>query len=107
MPIFKLFLCALCLALIGNSAASDQKREAEIARQLSQDIIIGKSLQLQAEGKKFWGLYTETEKPKSQGAIIMLHDMGAHPNQKPVIAGLREYLPKYGWTTLSIQKPPA
>ncbi|MEQ1529834.1 MAG: DUF3530 family protein, partial [Methylococcales bacterium] len=95
----------LALLCVHNTQAGDQKREAEFAQLLMQSTLIGKPLQLEADGKKFLNLYTETEKSKSQGTVILLHDIGGHPNQNPVIAGLRTYLPEHNWTTLSLQMP--
>lgn len=93
------------LAIAANTVASDEQREAEFAGQLNSTPLIGKPLQLEADGKKFQNLYAETEKSKSQGTVILLHDMGGHPNQKPLIASLRTYLPEHNWTTLSLQLP--
>lgn len=97
----------LCLAyLLGDVClASDQKREADFADSISKILTMGKAVWLESEGKKFFGLYTEAEKVPSKGAVIILHDMGGHPNQQQLIYDLRVLLPEHNWTTLALQMP--
>jgi dienelactone hydrolase len=85
--------------------ASDQKREAEFADGINKTLAMGKAVWLESEGKKFLGLYTPTEKATSKDAVIILHDMGGHPNQQQLIYGLRAFLPEHNWTTLALQMP--
>ncbi len=103
----RLTVFALCLVhLLGDTClASDEKREAEFAEGINKTLSMGKAVWLESEGKKFLGLYTETEKTDSKGAVIILHDMGGHPNQQQLIYGLRVFLPEHNWTTLSLQMP--
>ena len=37
--------------------------------------------------------------------MILLHDLGAHPDWPQVIRPLRTHLPDYGWESLSLQLP--
>jgi pimeloyl-ACP methyl ester carboxylesterase len=85
--------------------AGDQKREADFAESISKTLALGKAVWLEAEGKKFLGLYTETEKVTSKGIVIILHDLDGHPDQRQLIYGLRAFLPEHNWTTLSLQMP--
>jgi alpha-beta hydrolase superfamily lysophospholipase len=101
----RLWLAVIFILFCQQSQGTDQKRETEFAELLNKSPIIGKPFQLDADGKKFLALYAETAQTKSQGTVILLHDMGGHPNQAPVIANLRSYLPEHNWTTLSIQLP--
>lgn len=98
---------ALCMAglLSDVSLASDEKREAEFAESISNTLTIGKAVWLESEGKKFLGVYTETERTGGKGTVIILHDIGGHPNQQPLIYGLRTFLPEHHWTTLALQMP--
>jgi dienelactone hydrolase len=104
---FGLLVLAPCMALLLGDAswASDEKREAEFADGINKTLAMGKAVWLESEGKKFLGLYTETEKVDSKGAVIILHDMGGHPNQQQLIYGLRFFLPEHNWTTLALQMP--
>lgn len=96
--------CLVCL--LGDVCfASDEKREADFADGINKTLAMGKAVWLESEGKKFLGLYTETEKVDSKGAVIILHDMGGHPNQQQLIYGLRVFLPEHNWATLSLQMP--
>jgi dienelactone hydrolase len=96
---------ALCASIAVNGQASDEKREADVADSINKTLAMGKMVWLEAEGKKFLGLYTETEKTTSKGVVIILHDMGGHPDQQQLIYGLRTFLPEHNWTTLSLQMP--
>jgi len=97
----------LCMAhLLGDVClASDQKREAEFAEGINKTLAMGKAVWLESEGKKILGLYTQTEKVTSKGAVIILHDMGGHPDQQQLIYGLRVFLPEHNWATLALQMP--
>lgn len=92
--------------LSGNACfASDEKREADFADAINRTLIQGKAVWLEAEGKKFFGLYTQAEKVTSKGTVIILHDMGGHPDQRNVIHDLRVFLPEHDWSTLALQMP--
>ncbi len=96
--IFFLLLDSACFA-------SDENREAEFADGIAKTLAIGKSVSLDVEGKKFLGLYTQTEKVTNKGTVILLHDLGGHPNQPSLIYGLRIFLPEHDWATLALQMP--
>ncbi len=97
----------LCMAhfLVDACWASDQKREAEFADSINKTLVMGKAVWLESEGKKFLGLYSPTEKVDSKGTVIILHDMGGHPDQRQLIYGLRVFLPEHNWATLALQMP--
>jgi pimeloyl-ACP methyl ester carboxylesterase len=85
--------------------ASDEKREAQIAQDVQKTLDGGHAVWLEAAGKKFLGLHTDTAKNPRAGMIILLHDTGGHPNQQAVIKNLRAFFPEHHWATLSIQLP--
>lgn len=97
----------LCVVHLLSDAcwASDQKREAEFADGINKTLAMGKAVWLESEGKKFLGLYTPTIKIASKGTVIILHDMGGHPDQRQLIYGLRVILPEHNWATLALQMP--
>ncbi len=105
--IFRFIVLILCMAhLSGNVClASDEKREADFADSINKTLAMGKAVWLESEGKKFLGLHTEAEKVHSKGMVIILHDMGGHPNQQQLIYGLRVFLPEHNWATLALQMP--
>jgi len=48
------------------------------------------------------GLYLPENTGSPQGGILILHDIDQHAHWPHTIAPLREYLPDYGWNTLSL-----
>jgi len=102
-PVLMIF--ALCLFMGMDSLASDGKREADVADEISKTLIMGKSVWLEATSQKFLALYTETEKAAGKGGVIIVHDSGGHPDQQPLIHQLRTVLPEHGWATLALQMP--
>jgi pimeloyl-ACP methyl ester carboxylesterase len=107
MRFFRPVVFALCIMhLLGNIClAGNEKREAEFAERINKTLTMGKAVWLDAEGKKFLGLYTETEKVFGHGVAIILHDMDGHPDQQRLIYDLRTLLPEHHWATLSLQMP--
>jgi dienelactone hydrolase len=107
MRLIRFFVFALCLVrLFGDVClASDEKREADFAEGINKTLTMGKAVWLESEGKKFLGLYTETEKSANKGTVIILHDRDGHPNQQQLIYGLRVFLPEHNWATLALQMP--
>lgn len=93
----------LCTAL--TCIAGDDRREAQIAQEVQKTLDVGHAIWLDATGKKFLGLHTDTTKNPRAGMIILLHDMGGNPNQQAVIKNLRTFFPEHHWATLSIQLP--
>lgn len=98
-------LCSLLL-LFRGVAASDQQREQEYARYLRQAVAIGQVVRLNdAAGHGFLALFTEANKADHSNAAIVLHDFGQHPDQQPLLHGLRTIMPFHSWSALAIQLP--
>lgn len=91
--------------LVPLANASDNLREKDYADSLQRNPSIGRVVWLQANGQDFLSLYIESEKTANDYAAIILHDIGEHPDQKPLIHALRTQLPQHNWTTLSLQMP--
>jgi predicted esterase len=85
--------------------AGDNQREREYASLLDQQPLLGRIVWLDASGQRFVSLYAEPEKGDNIQAAIILHDMGAFPDQKQVVQALRTQLPQHYWTTLALQMP--
>ena len=102
----KITIAILLAAALGLPAnASDNMREQDYAASLQQSPVEGKIVWLQANGQAFLSLYTETEKTDNADAVIILHDIGEYPDQKPLTHGLRTFLPQHNWATLALQMP--
>lgn len=97
--------CTFCLFAALTCVASDEKREAQMAQDVQKTLNVGHAVWLEADGKKFLGLLTDTTKNPRAGMVILLHDTGGHPNQQAVIRNLRAFFPEHHWATLSIQMP--
>lgn len=48
------------------------------------------------------GLYLPENTGKPQGGVLILHDIAQHAQWPNTVTPIREYLPDYGWNTLSI-----
>lgn len=62
-------------------------------------------VQLNTAKETFYGLYLAEASGTPQGGILILHDDQQHGHWPEIVAPLREYLPQYGWATLSIELP--
>jgi len=62
-------------------------------------------IKLNAAGKEFYGIFTEQISKKSHGVALFLHDANQHPDWEEVIRPMRQALPRFGWSTLSIELP--
>ncbi len=85
--------------------ASDLQRELDYAASIESSSPVGRVVWLEANQKKFLGLFTDSEKTRNQQAAIILHDQGKHPDNQAVVHGLRTEMPMHNWATLSIQLP--
>ncbi len=85
--------------------AVDQARERLLAAELVERIGGHEALWLNDNSGRFLSLKVERPEVEKRGGVILLHDMGAHPDWPEVISPLRYGLPKSGWPTLSLQLP--
>ncbi len=95
----------LCCTFAGICQASDSGREALYASEIGRNLQVGKMVWLEAQGKKFLGLYTETEREEEYGVALIIHDTGEQPDRRHVVHALRTRLPEHRWATLSLQMP--
>jgi len=101
--VFYIFFIWICLNSIAFS--SDLAKEKRWADQIVDGLIVGDAVQLKASGQEFLGIYAEHETDKANGAVIVLHGSGVHPDWPDVVQPLRSELPSHGWATLSLQLP--
>jgi hypothetical protein len=92
-------LSTLCLP----AGASDIEREKRLASQIVDTIIDGEPVFLPSGDHEFLAIYTEAD--DAQGAVIIMHGRGFHPNWSDVAYPLRTGLVEQGWNTLSLQMP--
>lgn len=96
---------SLCLLAVWPAWGSDILKERRWAEQLTDSLLVGEALYLQAEGGDFLAVYTPAAGAKQLGGVILLHGLGAHPDWPDIISPLRQTLPESGWATLSLQLP--
>ncbi|MBS3964475.1 MAG: DUF3530 family protein [Methylomonas sp.] len=99
------FVVVASMVCLQAASASDSQREADLADALRKTLALGRAISLNANGDAFLAIHTEAEKTDDHFAAIILHDLDAHPDQKPLIHELRTSLPLRNIATLSIMLP--
>lgn len=103
---YSIFITMLSAWLICTGVpAYDNGREQLIAERLQDRLKVGEAVRIQTDKSDFFSIYTEQISNETQGAIILLHNLGGHPDWPVVTSPLRKSMPQRGWTTLSIQLP--
>ena len=64
-------------------------------------------VRLKTPTESFYGLFLAEASGQPQGGVLLLHDNQQHGHWPDVVAPIREYLPQFGWATLSIELPDA
>ncbi len=85
--------------------AGDSIRELDYAGEIQQILPIEQVVWLTALDHKFLGLFLDAEKTDNAYAVLILHDIGQHPDRKQVVHLLRTELPLHGFASLSVQMP--
>lgn len=98
-----LFLIYLFLAV--HTGSADVLREQEISKGIIRHVDPTEVFWLGDRQNKFLSLYRETIATQTQGAVILIHDLGSNPNSIKIMKPFRDYLSKHGWMTLSLQMP--
>jgi pimeloyl-ACP methyl ester carboxylesterase len=79
--------------------------ESQLAKELAAKNTDGRAVELSVGGRTVQALWLPQSAPKGRGALLLLHDFGAHADWPGVVAPLRRALPPQGWSTLSVQLP--
>jgi pimeloyl-ACP methyl ester carboxylesterase len=98
-------LLAVLVGLTPVGQASDSRREQDYATEIQQRLTMGQAVWLKVADQPFLGIYTEAEKTDNSNVVIVLHEMGEHPDAKPLVHRLRTALPLHNWASLSLQMP--
>ena len=56
-------------------------------------------------GPRVFALFMPAADTPERGGVVLLHDLGGHPDWPDVVAPLRRRLPQDGWATLAVQMP--
>jgi len=87
------------------SYASDMAREQANVDEIKALPQYGKIVWLGDGQNRFVSLYAETESSTNLGMVVLLHDIGSHPDKDPLIYELRRKFPERNWGTLALQLP--
>lgn len=96
-PFYLLFL--MLSPLIGHAGSQDWTTQVD---KQSPPASLEK---LSASGNDFLGAFTAHYGHHLNGYVLLLHGANQHPAWPAVVNPLRLALPKYGWSTLSIELP--
>lgn len=103
-------LLMLLLSSIGGlvpatTLGATTDREQQLAEQLLAADPVGTPIWLEAPDGEFLALHYAASGALSRRAVLLVHQLGGHPDWPEVIAPLRTGLPNHGWSTLSLQMP--
>ena len=82
----------------------ENKRSQLLLEHMSKLNRENEVVMLHAE-ESFYGLFLAEESGNPQGAVLILPDLQQHGHWPVMVAPLREYLPQFGWATLTIELP--
>ena len=85
--------------------ASDLEREERWRQQVEENLFDGETRMLQDGDVEFLAIEMAASGSRPEGAVLLLHGRGVHPDWPQVISPLRTQLPEQGWSTLSLQLP--
>lgn len=95
--------CLLLLAVSAGAGEPDYAREERLAEQIVDMIFDGEPLWLEADGRRFLGIYLPAGEIGT--AVVILHGRGFHPDWTDAVNPLRVGLAEQGYATLSLQMP--
>ena len=99
------FLLLMSLIFWIEAGSTGVLREKEIADDLVR-YADPAEVQWLGDGRyKFLSLYRETVSHNTQGAVVLIHDLGSNRDSLNIMKPFRDYLPEHGWTTLTMQMP--
>ena len=103
--IFLLLFGSLVNSISLADGQPDYEREARLAQEAEAGLFEGDAVYLNDGNRNFLSLYSEASASSFEGAVILLHGRGFHPDWVQVAGPLREGFGELGITTLSLQMP--
>ena len=103
--LFFLLACCLSPSYAALATGPDYVLEQQWQEQLEDYIVVGDIHWLEdLQSRPFISIYAQSES-RHRGTVVLLHNMGGHPNWHAVIGPLRRGLLEKGWSTLALQMP--
>ncbi len=96
-----MILPLLLVPVTRADSVSDTAKEQRWANQITDQLIVGEPIWLEADGHRFLAIYTPAETASPRGTALLVHGIGAHPDWPQVIQPLRSGLSEQGWQSLS------
>ena len=103
--IFLLLFGSLVNSISLADEQPDYEREARLAQEAEAGLFEGDAVYLNDGNRDFLSLFSEASASRFEGAVILLHGRGFHPDWVQVAGPLREGFGELGITTLSLQMP--
>jgi hypothetical protein len=100
---FMSYILGVLFSCLAQAELPNFERESRLADEIVDGIMDGDAEWLTANNREFLSIFTEADDP--QGAVIILHGRGFHPDWADTINPLRVGLAEQGWATLSLQMP--
>lgn len=79
-----------------------KQRKEEVIKYLKTFQRENEIIEINGKNGPTAGLYLPENTGKPQGGVLILHDIAQHAQWPNTVTPIREYLPDYGWNTLSI-----
>ncbi len=96
---------AMPFLAVANADFPDYEREVRLAEEAEAGLFEGDIVHLGAGDREFIAILTESALGEANGAVVIMHGRGFHPDWPEVANPVRVGLSESGWTTLSIQMP--
>ena len=97
--------CCVARAALAAEITPDYPREQRLIEEAEAGLFDGEIVYLSAAEREVFALLSEPEEPAIDGAVVILHGRGFHPDWPQVAGPLREGLTDLGIVNLSVQMP--
>ena len=97
--------CALLAMSASADVLPDYEREQRLIEEAEAGLFEGEVVYLSTATREVFSLLSEPDEPTLDGAVLLLHGRGFHPDWPQVVGPLREGLFELGVPTLAVQMP--
>ena len=101
----RVLLLAVIMLLCTGAGDAAGERERRLAERLRETVAQGEPVSLATDAGDFLALHDAALGALPRHALLLVHNMGGHPDWPEVIAPLRTGISSPGWGTLSLQMP--
>jgi len=105
LAIFCAGLFVLVSAAWGDEMTPDYEREQRLIEEAEAGLFDGEIVYLSTQERDVFAILSQPDEQTLDGAVILLHGRGFHPDWPQVAGPLREGLTERGVSTLAVQMP--